>query len=48
MVGGGGGGGGQLSYRALDFATIDPNVITWGVNCRGGGGSIVAVPVYKL
>ena len=24
----GGGGGGQLSYLALDFATIDPSVIT--------------------
>ena len=33
--------GGQLSYLALGFATIDPSVITWGVNCRGGGGSIV-------
>ena len=40
--------GGQLSYLALSFATIDPNVITWGgggggVNCRGvnGRGSIV-------
>ena len=29
------GGGGQLSYLALGFATIDPSVITWGVNCRG-------------
>ena len=41
--------GGRLSYLALGFATIDPSVITWGVNCRGvivgelivgGGGGV--------
>ena len=33
---GGGGGGGQLSYLAMGFATIDPNV---NCNYRGGGGA---------
>ena len=28
-------GGQLLSYWALAFATIDPSVITWRVNCRG-------------
>ena len=38
------GGGGQLSYLAMGFATIDPNV---NCNYRGGGGGTIVGGVNR-